>query len=193
MSKARLATKNKAQVLNHLQLRITRLKAIEDEVYRDVVRDIFLRVLNQTPQYSGRLVESWGIGVGAPATIDSSTLGDQGVRHLQRLTGERQPKARGHRTSIRKTWERERGKIATLTKGKAVYLTNSAWGDTDNGKASPLYLEALQDPSYARAKLRAVNQPYELVADSVAYVAAKWRNKKINPFRYTQSVVEGEA
>ena len=67
MSKAKLATKNKAQVLNHLQLRITRLKAIDDEVYRQVIGEIFRRILRQTPQFSGAAVAHWTIGVGAPA------------------------------------------------------------------------------------------------------------------------------
>ena len=189
MSKAKLATKNKAQVLQHLQLRITRLKAIDDEVYRQVIGEIFRRILRQTPQFSGAATAHWVIGVGAPATFYDPNLGSS-LKTVRRLAGEVRPLQRGSRYWINVAWNREKGKIATITKGKAIYITNGVLGDTDNGKASPLYLEALQDPAYAGAKLRAVNAPYETVQDSVAWVAARWRGRKINPFTYKYSATE---
>lgn len=191
MSKAKLAVKNKGKVLEQLQLRITRMKHIEDEVYRQVVREIFRRVLNQTPQFSGRAAASWCIGVGRPEYVDSSNLGS-GLKTARRLSGEMRPLQRGSRYWKQVAWNREKHKIDSLTKGKAVYLTNSALGDTDNGRASPLYMEALQDPAYANLKLRDIHKPYETVQESAAWVAARWRNKKINPFRFTYSTVESD-
>jgi hypothetical protein len=87
-------------------------------------------------------------------------------------------------------WEREKVKIPRIKSGVGVYITNAVTGDTDNGRSIENYLEALQNPAYAAAKLRPQNQPYEIVQDSVAYVAARWRAKgKIPLFRRSVSVM----
>lgn len=181
---ADMMVRNKKQVLDALQLRITRMKNVEDELYREIVGKVFRRILNQTPLFSAHALGQWSIGIGAPTGFNDPDFGRSDLRLARSQAGEVTPLARGNRYWVNKVWQREKGKLAQIKKGKAVYITNSASGDTDNGKSVANYLEALQDPTYAASKLRPVNQPYEIVADSVAYVVAQYRGRKLDLMRY---------
>lgn len=185
------SVKNKQVVLNALELRIQRMNKVPDEVYRDIIRKVFLRVLRQTPQFSGKAVASWVIGVGAPGSVDSENLGDEGLQLARAMGGGARPRQRGDRRWRDVAWSREKGKIDRIKYGQAVYITNSALGDTDNGKSLESYITSLQDPAYAAEKLRPLHQPYEIVAESVAYVAARYRNRKIPLFAASLALPAG--
>lgn len=189
---AKLGVRNKDRVLRELELRITRMRDIPDELYREVVGKVFRRILRQTPQFSGAAVAHWTIGLGSPNTFYDPGLGRSDLRLARSAAGETRPLARGNRYWIDVAWRREKPKIEQIKKGRAVYITNGVLGDTDNGRSLESYITSLQDPSYAAAKLRPENQVYEPVQDSVAWVVAQYRNKKLDLLRYSFSLPEND-
>jgi len=116
--KAALGVKNKDAVLRGLTARITRMRNVEDELYREIVEKIFRRVLNQTPQFTGSAVGHWVIGIGRPEILQDDSIGDQGLKKSRRLSGEVRPLQRGNRYWINVALRRELPKIARITKGK---------------------------------------------------------------------------
>lgn len=185
MSKARLATKNKAQVLNHLGVAIARLRDTEIKLYREVVWKVFTHIVRNTPAYSGAAVAHWTIGIGKSEAFYDSSLGRPNSTRMAIRAGSLQPFQKGgDHYWARLARDRERPKLQRIRRGTVVVIANGVIGDTDNGKASAAYLESLQNPAYAADKLRAANQPYTTVEESALIVATQYWNKKIDPFTW---------
>lgn len=188
MTRAKLRVANKTNTIGQLNVAIRRLENARVAVYRDVVWKVFLRILKQTPQFSGAAVAHWTIGVGKPATFYDPNLGRRDLKLMRTMSGELRPLQRGNSYWIDHAIARERPKLQTIQRGSTVYITNGVLGE-----GGELYMEMLQDPAYAAKKLRDVNRPYEAVYDSVAVVLGKYWNKKINPFRVYVPDLEGDA
>jgi len=150
--------------------------------YRDIVWKIFLRILHETPQYTGKAVANWNIGVGvpdynfdpsfgdAPELVDDPTPGTPWDHPMGRsfLVPAHD---KGDRKWIEKAKARNRPKLPLIKRDTRVYFNNAVRGDNDKGATtSTLYMEELQDPAYWAIKLRAVNRPYETAQESMIVV-----------------------
>lgn len=193
VQRAQLLIVNKGQALHQLDVMIRRATETRIAIYHDVVQKIFLRILNQTPQFSGRAVASWQIVInGSVEPIARSDLGDDEDILATSFTGASAPRSRGNRRWIQVAWRREKPKIARIQRPDKVAFINRVLGDTDNGDSSAFYMESLQDPAYWSKKLRSVNRPYETVFESVEYVMAKYWKRHIDPFRVYEPVATGD-
>lgn len=163
---------NRAQVDAGIDLWVKRINAMAVQEYRDLVWAIFSRILNQTPQFSGKAVANWNIGVGAPDYSFDDNFGDE----ISAYMGDgRRDFAHSKGSSAGRKWidaakARNRPKMALIQRNTKVYINNNVRGDTDNGKSSEYYLESLQDSTYWARKLRDVNQPYETAQESVMFM-----------------------
>lgn len=151
--------------------------------YRAVVWEIFCRILEQTPQFTGRAVAHWDIQVdGDTNYFDDPGIGDEvdmvdpdrnSVGMFKRYEV---AKTKGATEHIEIAKARNRPKLDRIRRGSVVRFTNNVRGDDDEyygtrlGRQSEFYMQALQEPTYWKAKLRAVNQPYETAQESIALV-----------------------
>lgn len=142
--------------------------------YRDVAREIFWRILHNTPQFTGRAVAHWQVGIDAP----DNSFQDENIgkvvnlltgRHKKDGTFYKQDQAlkKGDPKYIQVAWQRNLPKFAQIKRGSKVYFTNAVMGDTDNGDSSEFYMQDLQETGYAVKKLRSLNQPYKNVYDTI--------------------------
>lgn len=174
---ARLLIANKERTLGQLDVAIKRFESTRVAVYQEAVGKVFRRILRQTPQFTGAAVAHWTIGLDAPSTFSDPSLGQKGIRAARSASGEQRPQQRGSPYWISVAWKRESPKLKRIRKDTRVFITNGVIGDSGE-----MYLEMLQDPSYAAQKLRDVNKPLETVYDSVAYVMGQYWGKRIDPF-----------
>lgn len=143
--------------------------------YRDVAKEIFWRILHNTPQFTGRAVAHWQVGIDAPDnSFQDDSIGKVvnllNGRHKKDGTFYKQDQAlkMGHPTYIQVAWQRNLPKFDLIKRGSKVFFTNAVMGDTDNGESSEFYMQDLQDAGYAAKKLRpGVNTPYKNVADTI--------------------------
>jgi len=155
-----------------IDLWVTRTDEMFVEEYRDLVRRIFRRILVNTPQYSGKAVANWSIGVGAPDETQYVAHGDAPEVTFSGRDGRVTLHPRhqvGSPEWIAVAEARNEPKLALITRRSRVYFSNGALGDDDEGLSSDLYLDSLQDETYWREKLRTVNQPYEVAAESILF------------------------
>lgn len=165
---------NLGVINNGIDLWVTRVEEMFVEEYRKLVWKVFLRILNQTPQYTGLAVVNWNIGVGSPDFSTHSYEGEVDTIPVPNSAFPEKvmvPRKRGDRRAIQAAARRNKPKLALITRRTRVYFSNGVSGDDDRGlTATPLYLEELQDPGYWAHKLRAVNKPYETAQESVLFV-----------------------
>ena len=181
--------KNLPAVTRGLDTWVARVRHTHIEDYRAIVWTLFLRIVNQTPQSSGLAVANWNLGIDAPDYTMYVTKGDdpidigtetykggpqQGLLK-PKLVGAHE---KGDRKFIQRAHRRNRPKLALIGLNTRVYITNAALGDNDNGRSSELYVESFQDPAYWLSKLREVNQPYETVRESVAFLKEQMFRRK---------------
>lgn len=175
-----------ARVNAEIDLWVERADKIIVAEYRQVIWNIFCRILHETPQYTGRAVANWNIGVGVPCYDVDNSLGDDadevqdghyqygenaGLPYFQSVPRHQ----KGDDKWMRKARDRNRHKVQStaIHKQTRVYFNNFTLGDTDGGKSASMYLGSLQDPSYWTQKLRLANSPYETAQESIIYVLSK--------------------
>jgi len=167
--------KNAPQVNMGIDLFITRTRDMYLRHYREVCWSVFIEILKQTPQYSGRAVANWNLGIGAPDYSYNDDIGDE-IAQIGADEGGRRTSF-AHKRRDRKWIDyaiaRNEPKVAEIQRGTRVYITNGVRGDDDNSGRSELYLEELQDPAYWGVKLREANKPYETAQETVAKMAAQ--------------------
>lgn len=176
-------------------------EALVDE-YRFVVWEIFCRILEQTPQFTGRAVAHWDIQVDG----DTSYFRDDSIGKVVNMVDPQRRKNgqfvkrqvaqhKGNPEFIEIAKRRNEPKLKLIHRGSVVRFTNNVQGDTDNGTKSTFYLRELQEPTYWKAKLRAVNQPYETVQESIGTVQWFYGQGSGLPgtvtFRHTRLALEG--
>lgn len=156
--------RNVFQVNQGVDLWLKRMEPMFVEQYRKIVWMIFMRILRHTPQYSGKAVANWNIGLGSPDYSFNESLGDSSdARIPSHVVGD--PKW------INRAKARNWPKIAQIQRRTKVYINNAVEGDTDNERTlTPLYLQELQNPAYWITKLRLANQPYETAHESIIVV-----------------------
>lgn len=168
--------------------------------YRQFVWAIFVRLLYETPQYSGTAVASWNIvlsdsvGPGAgPTGYKSDTLPGRSRlealslyrstdtdKSVTELTVSPNAREKGDLRAIDYARRRNAKKIPLIKRRTRVFFVNTARGDNnakiDKDKNLPeqfFYLQALQEPGYWVAKLREVNKPYETIDETMTLMQAR--------------------
>ena len=181
----KLRIKNKSQADRELGLAIARLRDTQIGVFREVTWQLFMRILRETPQWSGAAVAHWTIGIDSPATFYDPSLGYQDLVGGGRVKeGGRAPSQKMSEYWRRVARDREKPKLARIRRGSTVFITNGVVGDTSNGTMSANYLEDLQNQATWMAKLREVNKPYEAAEASAFVVATQYWAKRIDPFTW---------
>lgn len=181
------AISNLGVVNKGIDLWVKRVEEMYVEEYRKVVWKVFLRILKETPQYTGLAVVNWNIGVDTP---DYSTHTYNGKVDLlpkpnsafsENILVMRQ---KGDHRAIRIAAGRNRPKLKLITRRSRVYFSNGVSGDNDGGRtATNLYLDELQDPKYWAKKLRSENRPYETAQESLLFVMAEETRLGRTPLR----------
>lgn len=155
------------QVAQGIDLWMKRVAFLPTKVFREMTWEVFTKILEHTPQWSGKAVANWNLSVGAPDYSWDPTLGDTADDQYAKRYSKSSTRAVGHRQWINVALQRNQHVLADIVPNKRVYMTNSVQGDDDKGKASTHYLEALQDSGYWIAKLRQVNQPYQTARETL--------------------------
>jgi hypothetical protein len=166
---------------NGVDIWLKQVKSVATEQYRDMVWEIFLRVVRETPQYTGKAVANWNISVGQPDFSFDDSLGDHdiwfdppdpegsGVAHPDDL------RRKGDRKWMQIAWNRNRPRKDAIRYRDRVFISNGATGDSVTGDPNEgfAYIEALQQPGHWRKRLREENLPFESVQESLIYVMTK--------------------
>lgn len=171
---------NLPEITGGIDLWVRRQSEMFVEDYRDLIWETFLRLLNQTPQWSGHAAANWNIGVGAPdvAVHDMYLKDDQRDSDYQSFVA----RVKGDRRAIQRATRRYGGRNGPWSKlvkrGTKVYFTNSVVGndDTWSNDGTVFYLANLQNPSW-HSRLRVENMPYETAQESIYFIYAKWSAK----------------
>lgn len=178
------AARNVFQVNQGVDLWFRRVEDMVVAQYRKFIWEIFKRIVRETPQYSGKAVANWNLGVGAPDYDFNDSYGDEPVMsYLTKGThrwysGLEAPHQKGDQKWIRVALNRNRPKLMQIERRTKVFINNGVEGDNDGGAtASNLYLQELQDGSYWAKKLREVNKPYEIAQESVIIVVGQMAGK----------------
>ncbi len=182
--------KSAPQIQAAIDLHIQRVKGLARQKYREVVWEVFKRIIRNTPQFNGQAVANWEIGLDSPSSFVDNTLGDGDDTKIHRLYGDTPPNKKGDARWASVALRRNRPKLEQIELSTKVYFSNLASGDTDGGKSGPLYVVSLQDSGYWLQKLRAINQPYETAKESILAVAAVQRNTG-RGYRKPKITVEG--
>lgn len=179
---------NNLGVINQgIDLWVKRVEEMYVAEYRKIIWKVFLRILKETPQYSGLAVVNWNIGVDAPDFSTHTYKGNVDVAPLPNSAFPEMillPRSKGDRRAIRVAADRNRPKLQQITRKSRVYISNGVSGDNDLGRtATTLYLEELQDPGYWAKKLRSENRPYETAQESLLFVMAEETRLGRTPLR----------
>ncbi|VTU32264.1 hypothetical protein H4CHR_02977 [Variovorax sp. PBS-H4] len=171
--------RNRAKVQRDIALAIERAQDAPVRIYRRVVWKIFKRIVLETPQFSGRAVANWNLGINSPDMSFDPNLGDwpdiaPGKKpHSEPGRKDSALHQRGDPEWANVALRRGREVLDRVRRGDKVYITNATRGDTfvRGGKASSeAYLADLQNPAF-HTRLRAVNRPYETAMESAALIA----------------------
>lgn len=156
--------KNPFMVNHGIELFMRRVREAPINAFREIVWVTFCRILEETPQFSGKAVANWNIGVGAPDFSYDPHVGDKvGLHDLAHQ--------RGDNEWIEYAKFRNAPKVKQISRDLKVFICNGVEGDDDNGRSTELYLDSLQDPGYWAVKLRSINQPYETAHEAIIHIA----------------------
>ena len=186
------------QNLGDIEFAMDKTRFLTADAFRNYVWQVFLRILQNTPQSSGRAVANWNISANSPDfTVYSQggkieyVSGDnfdkmhstQGARGFGRLESHR---SQGFPEFIEVAKRRNKVKLygvgggprlgfkrGGITYNDRVFISNGVEGTSDDGANIESYLSDLQNPGYAARRLRAVNLPYENAQESVIVVSTK--------------------
>lgn len=140
--------------------------------FQKLVWDVFLRIVRETPQYTGRAVANWNISVGHPdMTVYVEPPDIDSVTDI--------PWQRGDRKWETVAWNRNRPKMREIKLTDKVFISNGVTGDVDwgDGVSTFSYIQAIQEPGKWRDRLRLENSPYESVQESLMIVTSKYMRK----------------
>lgn len=165
-----------------VDLWLKRVESVYVDEYRSIVWSVFLRILRQTPQFTGKAVANWNIGVGQPDYSFDSSYGDDPLR-IEGDTSSVAPNRRGDSKWIGVAMRRNKPKLPTIQRQTRVYFSNGTMGDDSDKQGTNLYLEALQNPAYWSIKLRSVNKPYETAQESIIAMSERLGRLKGLSFR----------
>jgi len=164
--------KNAPAVEGKIEAWVTSIEKQAVAEYRKACKGLFRELLYSTPQFTGRAVANWKIGINAP---DWSWDPNEGERDQEIRTSKAgkgyvflgKIRQMGDKKWIDQAWDHNLYKFRQIKLGDQVFFSNNVQGDTDNGDSSTHYLADLQDVTYWSEKLRFVNMPYQTAAETV--------------------------
>ncbi len=155
-----------------IDLWLKQVKTMSTQQFQGLVWDVFLRIVRETPQWSGKAVANWNISVGSPDL-------DVHVDVPEIDLGTDIPFQKGDRKWETVAWNRNRPIKNSLKYTDKVFISNGVMGDGEwgDGHTAFAYMQAIQYPGKWRDRLRVVNQPYESVQESLMIVASQYMRK----------------
>lgn len=163
--------RNAAATKRGIALAITRLEEAPIALYRQVVWQIFERIVMQTPQYSGRAAANWNLSINSPDMSYDAGMGDDLELTGAGYVNNKLAREKGDMKWASESLQRAKYVLRRIRRGDKVFITNATRGDSDDGKSSTAYLADLQRPGYWAEKLRAENRPYETAMESAVLIA----------------------
>lgn len=169
-----------------VDLWLKQVKTMSHEQYQDLVWTLFLRLVRETPQSSGKAVANWNISIGTPNMDFDDSLGDPPIETSGTYThGTKRglptvhleaAHVKGDRKWETVAWNRNRPIKNRIKYTDKVFICNGVMGDekAGDGHTTFAYMQAMQNPEYWAQNLRLVNQPYEMVQESVLIVATTY-------------------
>ena len=140
--------------------------------FRRAVWAVFTRLLDTTPQFSGRAVANWNIGVDTPDLTFEDDVGDFD-ESVSPIGSARQV---GDQGWIEYAKAKNEPRLALITSRSRVFITNTTRGDAfkgDKREGPTYYLLDLQSPERWANVLRDENAAAERVADVM--LKQSWR------------------
>lgn len=145
-------------------------------VIRGMSVEFWYRILNQTPQYYGRMVASYSYSLGVPKFVDRSgqVYSEDVVTRLR---------YKGHLDAIRVADASSAGREKRFQLGSTIYISNGV----EHGEGA--YSDAVES---AGVSLRAVNRPGFMVKRAVDYMVARYgRSVKADRAQYLKTLFIG--
>lgn len=170
-------TTNTAPVLSGIDLWVKRVESMYVEQYRDLIWATYLRLVKQTPQFSGHAAANWNIGIGAPDShvYDETLKDEQRAADFQSFLAREKGDMRAVNRAIRRYGGRNGPWSQRVTRRTKVFFTNSVVGNDDQwqNEGFTYYLNEFQNPAWHH-KLRSENLPYETAQETIYFVYARW-------------------
>lgn len=165
--------KNRAAVLDKLSLWAKKPQQVAIAHFQQAVWAVFCKIVYATPQWSGKAVANWNIGLGAPDFSVDEQAGEGGGVKTFAAGSKFSPRQAGDPKWAEFAKDMNKYKIRKIGVNTKVFISNGVTGDTDHGHSSANYLADLQDPTYWAQKLRLVNMPYETVFEVL--ISESWK------------------
>lgn len=167
--------RNRPRFLSQHEMAIRQVEGVATEQYREFVWALFRRIVNSTPQWSGRAVANWNLSIGAPDYSFNENYGDSSWDKNGMFEA---PHEKGDRKWIDHCLNRNRPVYKAIRYRDKAFITNTTtgdpWGIYDGGDDAYDYLESLQNEGTWLQHLRDVNKPYETVQESVIVIETKF-------------------
>jgi hypothetical protein len=167
---------NGRQFINAVDIWMNQYRGVPVQMFRDYVWELFLRILRETPQYTGRAVANWNLSIGSPNFDFDPTLGDEPEFMSATDYFPKPVHEKGDERWMRRARDRARPIKDRIRSGDKVFISNGVLGDKD-GDLNFAYMQALQGPGYWAQHLREVNKPYETVQESMIVIGTQFSNK----------------
>ena len=176
-----------------IDLWMKKVRSMTEDVYRRMVWDLFLMLLRETPQSSGRAVANWNICIGSPNFDFNPNYGDAptdvGTERYSYgpLAGMHIPELQPAHERGDEKWMRKARTLNRPIKDRIrytdkVFITNGVLGDEEPGDSQGFaYLEAYMASGQNSwvDKLREVNRG-KSVQECVHVVTRKWSTRGHN-------------
>jgi len=165
--------RNRMKVASDIKLAMDRIEEAPVALYRKVVWEIFTRIVNETPQFTGRAVANWNLGINSPDLSFDPNMGDE---HDTTASGRIRSDSGRHKGDQKwavEATQRAKNVLRRIRRGDKVYITNATRGDSfgRGDQSSAAYLADRQNPANWAKRLREVNKPYETALESAIFVA----------------------
>lgn len=134
-----LAIDNLGEVLTGIDLWVEACEDLADETFRGLTAKAFRYIVEGTPEWSGDLVASWRITIGAPATGYSPTIFKEADLGGLPINPEPFSRVTPNQAAVHFALSIAKGQLAYVTLGSEVYISNPspyAQQVEDNQKAS---------------------------------------------------------
>lgn len=177
---------NDATFSKQLDSWLVKAEKVTTNAFKEVVNDVFDRILMNTPQYSGAAVANWNVSIGTPNLSYDTNLGDKIP------SGEGGRFAKGDTT-----WMSVPDSFATQVFGKityadSVYISNGVRGDDaiwsdskpPTNYSFPYLAEEYNKGSSYYQALRSVNLPIETLEETAIAVNNKYKRVTGAKFDY---------
>ena len=171
---------NSADFNNGIDMWFDDVRAAATLKFRELVWDLFVTVVRETPQWSGKAVANWNISIGSVGSRYDGSLGDDNeVGRTSFYDNDKfyshAPHSKGVSKWIDVALNANRPTVGAIKLTDKVFIYNLTTGDDGDS-----YLAGFQTNVDWPTKLREVNRPYETVQQSVQIVTNKWMTKGMN-------------